>query len=69
MFQQNSKLVSISAIEPGTGCLRNYRKSVLSLRISVLGRFLDLKYIFAVIYGTPSSMILRNSKNKHTVQN
>ena len=54
MFQQNSKLVSISAIEPGTGCLRNYRKSVLSLRISVLGSLRNLQYIFADRYGMPS---------------
>ena len=34
-----------------TGCLRNYRKSILYLHISVLGRLRDLHYIFAVLYG------------------
>ena len=33
-----------------TGCLRNYRKAILQLRTSVLGRLRDLQYIFAVIY-------------------
>ena len=35
-----------------TGCLRNYRKSKLQLRTSVLGRLRDLQYIFTVIYET-----------------
>ena len=33
-----------------TGCLRNYRKSILLLLTSVLGRLRDLPYIFAVTY-------------------
>ena len=37
-----------------TGCLVNYRKSILLLRVSVLGRLRDLQYIFAVINGTLS---------------
>ena len=32
-----------------TGCLRNDRKSVLLLFITVLGRLRDLQYIFALI--------------------
>ena len=35
-----------------TGCLRNYRKSILYLRTSVLGRLRDLQYIFAITYET-----------------
>ena len=35
-----------------TGCLRNYRKYILYLLTSVLGRLHDLKYIFAVTYET-----------------
>ena len=38
-----------------TGCLRNYRISILLLRLSVLGRLRDLQYIFPVIYRTPST--------------
>ena len=41
-----------------TGCLRNSRKSILQLRISVLGRLRDLQYIFAVIYGTLCTICL-----------
>ena len=37
-----------------TGCLRNYRKSILLLCISTLGRLRDLQFIFALIYRTPS---------------
>ena len=37
-----------------TGCLRSYRKSILHLRISILGRLRDLQYTFSVIYGTLS---------------
>ena len=33
------------------GASENYRKSMLSLRISLLGRLHDLQYIFALIYG------------------
>ena len=33
-------------------CLKNYRKSVLQLRTSVMGRLRDLEYIFAVTYET-----------------
>ena len=38
----------------GTGCLRNYRKSILLLRLSVLGRLRDFQYMFALIHGTLS---------------
>ena len=38
-----------------TGCLRNFRKPILLLRVSVLGRMRDLQYVFAVIYGTLST--------------
>ena len=41
-----------------TGCPRNYRKSVLYFCIYVLGRLRDLKYIFVVTYGPPSTSIL-----------
>ena len=44
-----------------TGCLRNYRKSILLFRLSVLGRLRDLQYIFAVMYGTPTT-----NKNQST---
>ena len=33
-------------------CLRNYRKSILQLRTSVLGRLRDLQLIFAITSGT-----------------
>ena len=32
-----------------TGCLRNYRKYILLLRLSVLGMLRDFQYIFAVM--------------------
>ena len=35
-----------------TRCLRNYRKSILQLRTSVMGRLRDLQFISAITSGT-----------------
>ena len=46
-----------------TGCLRNYRKSILQLRVSVLGTLRALKYIFAVVHGTRSKIDSKITSN------
>ena len=49
-------------IELTTGCLRNYRKSIQQLRLSILGRLRDFQYIFAVIYEALSSLNATESR-------
>ena len=74
IYQQHDPIVSTNAgyvsafqARSGTGCPRNYRKYILLLRISVLGRLCNLQYIFAVMNETRSvwRIFVRGEKQSH----